>query len=141
MKAQHAHWWDPRTWLAFVFWELRSIFAVVGDRRQSEWKAILVMVAVEFFAIVGLTNAAAVYLDRRLIDKGSPFIFLVAFAVAIANTPAVLGKHRHWDRLSTEFEGYSTLTRVVGGIVVVLLVIGSVIVAGHFGAAQRSLPR
>ena len=107
----------------------------------ADWKATGTIVIFEILAIVGLTNAAAVYLGRRLIDKGSPFIFLVAFAVAIVNTPAILGKRKRWDRLSAEFEGYSPTIRIVGGFVVVLLVVGAIIVAGHFGAAQRLLPQ
>lgn len=141
MKAQRARWWDPRTWLAFMYWELRSIARAISDDGLWDWKAIVTIVIFEILAIVGLTNATAVYLGRRLIDKGSPFIFLVGFAVALVNTPAMMGKHRRWDRLSEEFETYSTPIRVVGGIAVVLVVVGAIIVAGHFGAAQRFLPR
>jgi len=141
MKAPRARWWDPRTWLAFMFWELRTIARAISDDGLADWKATGTIVIFEILAIVGLTNAAAVYLGRRLIDKGSPFIFLVSFAVAIVNTPAILGKRKRWDRLSAEFEGYSPTIRIVGGFVVVLLVVGAIIVAGHFGAAQRLLPQ
>jgi hypothetical protein len=140
MKALRARWWDPRTWLAFMFWELRTIARAISDDGLSEWKATGTIVIFEVLAIVGLTNAAAVYLGRRLIDRGSPFIFLVAFGVAIVNTPAILGKHKRWDQLSSEFEGYSRVIRIVGGFAVVLLVVGAIIVAGYFGAAQRLLP-
>lgn len=139
MKARLAQWWDPRTWLAFMFWELRTIFAAISSDDLSDWKATAVIVVFEILAIVGLTDATAVYLGRRLIDNGSPFIFLVAFAVAAINTPSIVGKHR--NRLSTEFASYSAPTRIVGGIAVVLLVVGAIFVAGHFGAAQRLLPR
>jgi hypothetical protein len=140
MKARRAQWWDPRTWLAFMFWELRSIFATFDDG-LSDWKAAVSIIIFEIFAIVGLTNAAAVYLGRKLIEKGSPFILLVCFGVAIVNTPAVVGKLRRWRKLSAEFETYSAPTRIGGRIVVVLLFIGAVICAGHFGVAQRNLPR
>lgn len=121
MVALRARWWDPRTWLAFMFWELRTIFAALYDDGLSDCKATVVIVVVEICAIVGLTNAAAVYLGRRLIDTSSPFIFLVAFAVALVNTPAVLGKHRRWNKFSTEFESYSAPIRIGGGIAVVFL--------------------
>ena len=140
MSKRTAHWWDPRTWLAFMFWELRTIFSAFADDGLSDWKSTAVIVVFEILAIVGLTNAAAVYLGHRLIDKGSPFIFLVAIAIAITNTPGILSKHRRWNELGTEFASYSAPTRIVGGIAVVLLVIGSIVVAGHFGAAQRNLP-
>ena len=141
MAMHTARWWDPRTWLAFMFWELRTIARAISDDGLADWKATGTIVIFEILAIVGLTNAAAVYLGRRLIDKGSPFIFLVGFAVAIVNTPAILGKRKRWDRLSAQFEGYSPTIRIVGGFVVVLLVAGAIIVAGHFGAAQRLLPQ
>jgi hypothetical protein len=141
MKVPRARWWDPRTWLAFMFWELRTIARAISDDGLADWKATGTIVIFEILAIVGLTNAAAVYLGRRLIGKGSPFIFLVAFAVAIVNIPAILGKRKRWDQLSAEFEGYSPTIRIVGGFVVVLLVVGAIIVAGHFGAAQHLLPR
>src|ERR1700733_6261204 len=85
MKEPYARWWDPRTWLAFMFWELRTIYAALGGVSSADWKATVVIAVFEILAIVGLTNAAAVYLGRRLIDKGSPFIFLVGFAVALVN--------------------------------------------------------
>jgi hypothetical protein len=87
-----------------MFWELRTIARAVSDDGLSDWKATGTIVIFGILAIVGLTNALAVYLGRRLIDKGSPFIFLVAFAVAIFNTPAALGKFRRWNRLGKEFE-------------------------------------
>jgi hypothetical protein len=31
MKAPRARWWDPRTWLAFMFWELRTIARAVSE--------------------------------------------------------------------------------------------------------------
>jgi hypothetical protein len=141
MKARLAQWWDPRTWLAFMFWELRSIARAISDDGLSEWKAIGTIVIFEILVIVGLTNATAVYLGRRLIDKGSPFIFLVAFAIATINIPAALGKSRRWHRLGKEFESYSKPTRIAGGIVVVLLFIGAIVCAGYFGEAQGRLPR
>jgi hypothetical protein len=141
MKAFRARWWDPRTWLAFMFWELRTIARAISSDGLSDWKATGIIVVFEILAIVGLTDAAAVYLGRRLIDKGSPFVFVVAFAVAIVNTPAILGKHERRDKLSAEFEAYSPAIRIVGGFAVVVLVVGAIIVAGHFGAAQRFLPQ
>jgi hypothetical protein len=135
-----ARWWDPRTWLAFMFWELRTISGAISNDGLADWKATGIIVVFEILAIVGLTNATAVYLGRRLIDKGSPFIFLVAFAVAFINVPAALGKFRRWHRLGKEFESYSKPTRIAGGIVVVLLFIGAIVCAGYFGEAQRNLP-
>lgn len=140
MAMRTARWWDPRTWLAFMFWELRTIFAAFSDDGLADWKAAAVIALFEFLAIVGITNATAVYLGRRLIEKGSSFIFLVGLAVAIINTPAILGNHRRWNRLSTEFASYSAPTRIVGRIAVVLLVVGAISVAGYFGAAQSHLP-
>jgi hypothetical protein len=135
-----ARWWDPRTWLAFMFWELQTIAKALSDDGLSDWKATATIVVFEILAIVGLTNATAVYLGRRLIDKGSPFIFLVAFAVAFINLPAALGRFRRWHKLGREFQNYSKPTRIAGGIVVVLLVIGAIVCAAYFGEAQVKLP-
>jgi hypothetical protein len=140
MAMRTARWWDPRTWLAFMFWELQRIFAAIGNDGLSDWKAAVSIAVFEILAIVGLANATAVYLGRRLIDKGSPFIFLVAFAVALINTPALIGKFRRWHRLCLEFETYSKPTRIAGCIAVVLLFIGAIVCAGYFGEAQRNLP-
>jgi hypothetical protein len=107
MKARLAQWWDPRTWLAFMFWELRTIARAVSSDGLSDWKATATIVICEILAIVGLTDATSVYLGRRLIDKGSPFVYLVAFAVATINIPAALGKFKRWQRLGKEFESYS----------------------------------
>jgi hypothetical protein len=141
MKARRAHWWDPRTWLAFMFWELRMICAALYGDGMSDWTATVFIAIFEFLAIVGLTDAAAVYLGRRLIDNSSPFGFLVGFAVLLVNTPALVGKHRRWDSLCRVFSGYPTPARIAGGVAVVLIVIGAIFCAGHFGEAQRHLPR
>ena len=140
MARRTARWGDPRTWLAFMFWELRTIARAISDDGLSDWKATGTIVIFEILAIVGLPNAAAVYLGRRLIDKGSPFIFVVAFAVAFINIPAALGKCRRWQRLGKEFESYSKPTRIAGGIVVVLLFISAIVCAGYFGEAESNLP-
>jgi hypothetical protein len=140
MAMRTARWWDPRTWLAFMFWELRTMFAAVRDDGQSDWKAMIIIVIFEILAMFALTDAAAVYLGRRFIDKGSPLIYLLAFAIAVLNTPAIVGKHRHWDRLGTEFEGYPTFIRLGGAIAVVLLIAAAIFLSGHFGAAVRLLP-
>lgn len=141
MKPQRAHWWDPRTWLAFAFWELRTIFAAVRDDGWSDWKATLVIIAVEILGIGALPDAISVYMGRRIFDESIPFLFIVAFVVAILNTKALIGKNKRWNRLSTEFESYSRPIRIGGGWAVVLLVILTIIAFGHFGQAQRYLPR
>ena len=64
--ARCAHWWNPPTWLAFIFWELRTIFAAVGNDGQSDWKATVIIVVFEILAVFGLTDAASVYLGHRL---------------------------------------------------------------------------
>jgi hypothetical protein len=125
--------------MAFMFWELQRIFAAIGGDVLSEWKAAVSIAIFEILAIVGLTNATAVYLGRRLIDQGSPFIFLVVFGVGLINAPAMMGKFKRWHRLRTEFEGYSAPARIAGGVVVVLLYVGAIVCAGHFGVAQRNL--
>jgi hypothetical protein len=61
------------------------------------------------------TDAAAVYVGHRLIDKGSPFMFLVGFAVALVNTPLFMGKHRRWDQLGAEFETSRKLLELLAG--------------------------
>jgi hypothetical protein len=116
------------------------MFAAVRNDGQSDWKAMVIIVVFEILAMFALTDAAAVYLRYRFIDKGSPFTFLVGFAIAIANTPAILGKHPHWDRLSAEFETYPAFVRVGGAIGVVLLVVAGIILSGDFVTALRDLP-
>jgi hypothetical protein len=102
--------------------------------------AMVVIVVFEVLAILGLTDAASVYLGHRLINKGSPGTFLVGFAIVIANIPAIMGKHRHWDKLSAEFKAYPAFIRIGGGIAVILLIAAGIILSGHFLAAQRDLP-
>jgi hypothetical protein len=85
--ARHAQWWDPRTRLAFIFWELRTIFAAVRNDGQSDWKAMVIIVVFEILAIVGLTDAAAVYLGPHgcAADKRRWFISIVAPLVSSPN--------------------------------------------------------
>jgi hypothetical protein len=141
MKARRAQWWDPRTWLAFMFWELRTMFAAIRNDGQDDWKAMVIIVVFEIAVMFALTDGAAVYLGHRFIDNGNPFLYLAGFAILVANTPAIVGKHRRWDRLGTEFESYPTFIRICGGIAVVLLIAAAIFLSGHLGAALRDLPR
>lgn len=141
MKVRTAQWWDPRTWLTFMVWQWRTIFAAIYNDGWSDWKATVVVASFEFLAIVGLTNAVSVYFSWRLTDKLRSFDFLVGFAIALVNTPALLGKHKRLDRLSKEFESYSAPIRIAGGIAAFVLVCAAVFVAARFGGAQRLLPR
>lgn len=137
-----ARWWDPRTWLAFIYWGLRTVFtgfSLSGDDLAS-WKAVTAIMIFEFFAMVGVTNAAAVFLGHRLMEKDSSFIFFVGCAAVLVNMPALLGKNKRWNALSAEFDGYSRPARVVGEILVVLMVVGVIIGANLFAAAERHLP-
>lgn len=140
MKARRAQWWDPRTWLAFMFWELRTIFAAIRDDGWSDWKAAVVITVVEILGVGALTDAVSVYLGRSLIDRSNPYLYIFPLVVALLNTKAALGKNKRC-RLSTEFESYSAPIRIGGGWTVVLLVLLTIIAAGHFAVAQRLLPR
>jgi hypothetical protein len=123
-----------------MFWELRTMFAAIRNDGQSDWKAMAIIVVFEIAVMFALTDAAAAYLGHRVIDKGSPIIYLVGFAIAVANTPAIVGKHRHWDKLGIEFDSYPTFIRIGGGIAVILLVLAAIFLSGHFGGIVRLLP-
>jgi hypothetical protein len=138
MKARAAKWWDPRTWLAFAFWELRTIFKGYSGDGMSEWKATGVIIVVEFLGLGALTSAWSIYHERRLPDH---YMYIVAVAVFILNVGAAWGGNRRWQRLSREFESYPKPIRIGGGVVVVALIILTVIAASHFGAAYSHLPR
>jgi hypothetical protein len=138
MSGRSARWWDPRTWFAFAFWELRTIFKGYYDDGLSEWKATGVMIVVEILALGALTSAWSVYHQRRLVDH---YIYLVALLVVILNVGAALGGNKHRRRLCNEFEGYPKLIRIGGGAVVVALIILTVIAINYFGAAYSHLPR
>lgn len=137
---QRARWWDPRTWFAFAFWELRTIFAAIRDDGWSDWKATVVIIVVEILGIVALTGAASVYLGRRLIDQSSSYVYILPLALVLLNLKAVLGKNKRWNRLSREFESYPAPIRLGGGWAVVLLTFLMIFVASHFAVAQRHLP-
>lgn len=123
-----------------MFWELRTIAVAAFDDGLADWKAALTVVAFEMLAIFGFTSFLSVYLGHKVIDQRGSFVFLVGFAVAALNTPAMLTNFKRWHRLGREFERYSYRTRIAGGIVVVLLFFGALISAAYFGSAQRSLP-
>lgn len=58
MKTSRTRWWDPRTWLAFMFWELRTIAGAISDDGLADWKATGTIVIFEILAVVGLADAA-----------------------------------------------------------------------------------
>ena len=136
--ARRSRWWDPRTWLAFAFWELRAIFKGYSGDGLADWKATGVIIVVEILGLGALTSAWSVYHERRLVDH---YIYLVALAVVILNAGAAWGGNKRWQRLCREFESYPKPIKIGGGIVVVALIFLTVIAANHFGAAYSRLPR
>ena len=126
--------------MAFAFWELRTIFAAIRDDGWSDWKATLVIIALEILGIGTLPDAISVYMGHRIIDESIPLLFIVALVVALLNIKALIGKNKRWNRLSGEFESYSKPIRIGGGWAVVLLVIVTIVAFGHFGEALRHLP-
>lgn len=138
MKAQRAQWWDPRTWLAFAFWELRTILKGYQGDDLADWSATGFLIVVEILGLGALSSAWAVYHERRLIDH---YIYIVALAVFILNVGAAWGGNKRWQRLRKEFESYPRPIRIAGGVVVVALIVLTVIAVNYFGAAYSRLPR
>lgn len=113
MNGQSARWWDPRTWLAFVFWELRTIFNAYSNDGLSDLKAAAVIGMVEILAFGAITSAWSVYHGRRVVDHST--IYIVALIVALLNAGTAFGGNKPWQRLYKEFEGYSAFIRIGGG--------------------------
>jgi hypothetical protein len=138
VKAQRAQWWDPRTWLAFAFWELHTIFKGYSGDGMAAWNATGIMIVVEILGIGALTSAWAVYHERRLIDH---YIYMVALVVLVLNVGAAWGGNKRWQRLRKEFESYPRPIKIGGGVVVVALIVLTIIAVNYFGAAYSHLPR
>jgi hypothetical protein len=138
MKARAAKWWDPRTWLAFAFWELRTILKGYQGDGMSDWSATGILMGVQILGLGAASSAWAVYHERRLINH---YIYIVAMAVFILNVGAAWGGNKRWQRLCREFESYPKPIKIGGGIVVVFLIVLTVVAASHFGAAYSKLPR
>jgi ABC-type transport system involved in cytochrome c biogenesis permease subunit len=64
VKAQPAQWWDPRTWLAFAFWELRTILKGYQGDDLADWSATGFLIVVEILGLGALSSALAVYHER-----------------------------------------------------------------------------
>ena len=138
MKAQRAQWWDPRTWLAFAFWELCTILKGYQGEDLADWSATGFLIVVEILGIGALSSAWAVYHERRLIDH---YIYIVALAVFILNVAAAWGGNKRWQRLRKEFESYPRPIRIGGGVIVLALIVLTVIAVNYFGSAYSRLPR
>jgi hypothetical protein len=138
MKARGAKWWDPRTWLAFAFWELRTILKGYQGEEMADWSATGFLIVVEILALGALSSAWSVYHEQRLIDH---YIYTVALVVLVLNVGTAWGGSKRWQRLRREFESYPKQIRIGGGVVVVTLIILTVIAVNYFGAAYSHLPR
>jgi hypothetical protein len=84
MKERAAKWWDPRTWLAFAFWELHTIFKGYSGDGMAAWNATGIIIVVEILGVGALTSAWAVYHERRLIDHYIHIVALVELAPKVA---------------------------------------------------------
>jgi uncharacterized membrane protein YidH (DUF202 family) len=138
MKGRFAHWWDPRTWLAFAFWELRTILKGYQGDDMADWSATGFLIVVEILGLGALSSAWSVYHERRLIDHD---LLLITLGVLILNVGAAWGGNKRRQRLHREFESYPMPIKIGGGVVVVALIVLTVMAASHFGAAYSRLPR
>jgi hypothetical protein len=138
MKERAGKWWDPRTWLAFAFWELHSMLKGYSGDTYAAWSATGFLIVVEILGLGALTSAWAVYHERRLMDH---YIYIVALAVVILNVGSAWGGNKRRQRLRKEFESYPMPIKIGGGVVVVALIVLTVGAASHFGAAYSHLPR
>jgi hypothetical protein len=139
MKWRRAKWWDPRTWMAFAFWELRMTFTATGGENLSDWKAAVTMTVAEILTIAALLDAISVYIGHRLGDR-SVILIVVGFVIASLNLRTALGKNKILNALRAQFEIYSLPARISGAIVVILLIVLSAIAAGLLGEAVSHLP-
>jgi hypothetical protein len=96
MNERAAQWWDPRTWLAFAFWELHTILKGYSGDAYAAWSATGFLIVVEILALGALSSAWSVYHGRRLNDH---YIFIVALAVIILNVGAAWGGNKRRRRL------------------------------------------
>jgi hypothetical protein len=138
MKEPAAKWWDPRTWLAFAFWVLRTILKGYQGDDMADWSATGFLIVVEILGLGALTSAWAVYHERRLTDH---YMFPVTLVVLVLNVGAAWGGSKRRQRLHKEFESYPMPIKIGGGVVVVSLIVLTVIAVNYFGAAYSHLPR
>jgi hypothetical protein len=114
----------PRKLVAFAFWEFRrAIFAISGDW-LLDFRAMGLLVITQTCLVLSMLEFGSIVLGHRLIPASQPGATLIALCCAISiaalNLYAVSHKD-HWKRYEREFEAYSTFTKTVGCLAVIVL--------------------
>ncbi len=136
----------PSKLLAFAYWQLRRFFKfTLYDDGYSDWKAMATLCVVQLLlGLVALTLISKYVGYRLLTYEGSselPSAILIT-GVVVGGNYYVLRFENRWARLEVEFESYSKLTRVLGGLAVgvaiVFALVMSVITKGVWNALPGS---
>jgi hypothetical protein len=129
--------------LCFAYWILRRIFRAIIDDGLDNFKAHVFVAGAEMFAILTVMSSVDLLVGRRVMSTsraGSAWLgYGLATVIVIANQ-SLFSKNR-MARFESEFSGYSTRSRTIGGITVVSVMALLVVAAIFAGMAASRLPR
>jgi hypothetical protein len=133
---------QPRKVLAFAFWELRRVLNAISGDGWVEWRAMSLLVCTQVGLILTVFGIASILLRRSFIPTHGMGlmlfgVFLAAVVTAI-NYYEVQHKDR-WRQFEGEFDGYSTATKTIGCLVMVVLPVLTVVAMGWTAAIMARL--
>jgi hypothetical protein len=135
---------QPTKILAFAFYQVRTWFKTVSDDGFSDFKALVVVLAIEYFLLADAAGLASVLAGRLLIPTERrglvTVVAAVVFGLGFANYRCIW-KDGKWSRFKSEFDFYSVRVRVFGQIALVAAVIVSFVGVVVIGGFTRTLPK
>ena len=135
---------QPRKLLVFAFWEFRRILLAISGDTLLDFRAMSLLVFTQACVLLSALEFGSIMLGRRLIPTNelgiTAFVLFWTITITAVNHYAVSYKN-HWKRYEREFDGYSNVTKAMGWLVmIIMLVLGST-TAIWLTAGVKALPR
>jgi len=130
--------------LSFAFCQFRALFKAMSADGFDEFKAFVVVSALQVWLLIAVVGFLSIGFDRNLIaifgGSGLLFASVVGTGVFVPNY-FLLVRRKSWMQFEAEFEAYSISKRALGWLAMLAVMVFAI--GGGFVAAVsvRGLPR
>jgi hypothetical protein len=130
--------------LSFAFCQLRALFKAVSDDGWDDFKASIVLNALEIYFGFSIFNLISLILKRNLLPltRQWELVIVIGGGVAIAVANHYWFQHRKgWVRFEAEFKAYSARKLLLGRAALFAVVLLLVIGCAELASTVAQLPR
>jgi hypothetical protein len=134
----------PRKLLAFAFWELRRTIIAISGKEWADGRAMALLTLIVTGLTLNTMSLCSIIVGRELIPLhglGSVIFTLGVPAIIVVWLVFEVRHKNRWKQFEPEFESYSTLTKTIGGIVMITLPFFTLATTIWSGVTMARLPQ